>query len=93
MKFQNIIYTTALSIAIAAGSGAAIAADHAADHKDADHEMEKDTSMNNNDVESMREEASDEVLPNNSSRAVPGAPNAGKNPDIDPVAGETDFVE
>ncbi|WP_339847357.1 hypothetical protein [uncultured Halopseudomonas sp.] len=89
MKFQNILYTTALSIAIAAGSGAAFAADHSA----AEHEMEKDTSMNNNDVESMREEASDEVLPNDSNRAVPGAPNAGKNPDIDPVAGETDFVD
>lgn len=137
MKFQHMFYTTALSIAVAAGSSAAFAqtqdesldpvdrhggleveitetqqrgmetgtaeyqtdqykTDKRADqhvgdmkHRDSDEAID----MNNNDVEVMRERMNDEVLPNNSNRAVPGAPHAGKNPNIDPVAGEHDFVE
>ena len=95
MKFQNIFYTTALSIAIAAGSSMVVAEDHGGmEHDMQDNTgMDHDTKMNNNNVDAMREEATDEALPNSSNRAVPGAPNAGKNPDIDPVAGEHDFVE
>jgi hypothetical protein len=54
---------------------------------------EHDASMNNNDVESMRNEASDEEMPNMGNRAVPGAPDKGKNPDIDPAADDESFVE
>lgn len=57
-------------------------------------EKDKDASLNRNNVDAMRERAADmEEHPNAGNRAVPGAPHAGKNPDIDPVAGEHDFVE
>lgn len=103
MTFQNIFHTTVLSIAIAAGSGVAFAGSHTdpedqgKTHAEANgtmtHDKAQDNSLNSNNVETMKEEASDEVLPNSGSRAVPGAPKAGKNPDIDPAAGEHDFVE
>lgn len=67
---------------------------HAQDAMKHDKTREKDTSMNNNRTDVMRERAADmDEHPNSGNRAVPGAPHAGKNPDIDPVAGEHDFVE
>lgn len=130
MKLKHIFCTTALSIAVAAGSYAAFAqsneesldpvdrhggleveiteaenqeaeakaAPAMADKHDGDAKMKDDTGndaeLNTNNVDVMREQAADMgANPNAATRAVPGAPHAGKNPDIDPVAGEHDFVE
>ncbi|GGC86712.1 hypothetical protein [Halopseudomonas salina] len=103
MKFQNIVYTTALTIAMGAGSGVAVAGNHAdaqehgKNHAEANdtmtNENAKNNNLNTNDVEAMREEANDEALPNSGNRAVPGAPKAGKNPAIDSEAGEHDLVD
>ncbi|MFT6430351.1 MAG: hypothetical protein ACJAXR_002946 [Halopseudomonas sp.] len=99
MKLQQIFYTTALSFALAASSSMAFAESHA-DHTaspESGSEMttdgEHDVSMNNNNVQSMRNEATDEEMPNMGNRAVPGAPDKGKNPDIDPEVDNESFVE
>jgi hypothetical protein len=99
MKLQQIFYTTALSVALTAGSSMAFAESHA------DHTLspgsesamttdgEHDASMNNNGVQSMRNEATDGEMPNMGNRAVPGAPDKGKNSDLDPEADHESFVE
>jgi hypothetical protein len=99
MKLQQIFYTTALSVALTAGASMVFAESHA-DHTaspGSESEMttdsEHDASMNNNNVESMRNKATDEEMPNMGNRAVPGAPNEGLNPDIDPEANDESFVE
>tara|TARA_R110001592_G_scaffold310481_1_gene585063 strand:+ start:37053 stop:37352 length:300 start_codon:yes stop_codon:yes gene_type:complete len=99
MKFQQIFYTTALSLTLAAGSSMAFAESHA-DHtaspgsgSEMTTDGAHDARMNNNNVESMRNEATDEEMPNMGNRAVPGAPDKGKNPDIDPEADDESFVE
>ncbi len=99
MKFQKIFYTTALSIALAAASSAAFAENHTGHTgspeggPEVTADGEHDTSMNNNDVESMRNQSADEEMPNMGNRAVPGAPDKGKNPDLDPAADSESFVE
>lgn len=102
MKAQQILYTTALSLALAAGSSAAFAENHTGGaHSDGtpgqntmgSEAHQQNNSLNHNDTETMRNEATDEEMPNRGSRAVPGAANEGKNPDIDPEANEDDFVE
>jgi len=100
MKFQNVLYTTAFSLALAAGSSAAFAegtdtsATHGTYNQDAtEYDEGTGEPMNTNDVEAMREKATDEELPNRGSRAVPGAADAGKNESIEPAAGHHDFVE
>jgi len=98
MKFQSVLYTTAFSLAIAVGSSAAYAeGTNSADTQDGYDQTTIDEGtgepMNTNDVEAMREEATDEERPNRGSRAVPGAADAGKNESIEPAAGHHDFVE
>lgn len=107
MKFQSVLYTTAFSLAMAVGSSAAFAEGYDQSKKSHDsadsqsgYSQEATTrdegtgdAMNTNDVEKMREKATDEELPNRGSRAVPGAADAGKNESIEPAADHHDFVE